>query len=173
MAINYRRSFGLKGPAWSLLALFREDKVGKKVHIVPNGTGWQVKPEGSSIPTSTHRTQQAATDAGTPCCAGAHPAARGLSPVSCLGYLHARPRRAMLRLVLRLPVKWVFDPFVDERYAIARGLSPVCCHSVVVGGDRRCQRANTRWIASGVNRSPSKTTTLLPNSPCDGLWDRR
>jgi hypothetical protein len=86
MAINYRRSFGLKGPAWSLLALIREDKVGKKVHIVPNGTDWQVKPEGSSIPTSTHRTQQAATDAGTPCSVGTHPAARGLSPVSCLGW---------------------------------------------------------------------------------------
>ena len=38
--------------------------MGKNVHIVPNGTGWQVKPEGSSTPTSTHRTQQAATDAG-------------------------------------------------------------------------------------------------------------
>ena len=30
----------------------------------------------------------------------------------------------MLRLVPRLPVKWVSDPFVDERYAIAWGLSP-------------------------------------------------
>ena len=30
----------------------------------------------------------------------------------------------MLRLVPRLPVKWGFDLFVDERYAIARGLSP-------------------------------------------------
>jgi hypothetical protein len=31
---------------------------------------------------------------------------------------------AVLRLVPRLPVKWVSDPFVDERYAIAWGLSP-------------------------------------------------
>ena len=39
------------------------------------------------------------------------------------------------------------------------GTVPVSCHSGVVGGDRRGQRANTRWIDSGVNRSPSKTTT--------------
>ena len=47
--------------------------MGKNVHVVPNGTGWQVKPEGSSTPTSTHRTQQAATDAGKPCSAGTVP----------------------------------------------------------------------------------------------------
>ena len=34
---------------------------------------------------------------------------------------------AVLRLVPHRPVKWVFDPFVDERYAITRGLSPVAC----------------------------------------------
>ena len=38
--------------------------VGKNVHVVPNGNNWQVKPEGSATPASTHRTQQAATDAG-------------------------------------------------------------------------------------------------------------
>jgi hypothetical protein len=50
MAANYAWSFGLKGLAWSLLALFREVKLGKNVQIVPNGTNWQVKPEGSSTP---------------------------------------------------------------------------------------------------------------------------
>lgn len=38
--------------------------MGKNVHVVPNGTKWQVKPEGSATPASTHRTQQAAADAG-------------------------------------------------------------------------------------------------------------
>ena len=33
----------------------------------------------------------------------------------------------MLRLVPRLPVKWGFDLFVDERYAVAWGLPLVSC----------------------------------------------
>lgn len=36
----------------------------KNVHVVPAGRQWAVKPEGSSTPTSTHRTQHAAEDAG-------------------------------------------------------------------------------------------------------------
>lgn len=36
----------------------------KNVHVVPSGTLWQVKQEGASTPTSTHRTQNAATEAG-------------------------------------------------------------------------------------------------------------
>lgn len=38
-------------------------KNGKNVHIVPNGNGWQVKPEGGH-PVSSHRTQGDAEDAG-------------------------------------------------------------------------------------------------------------
>jgi hypothetical protein len=37
MATNYAWSFGLKGLAWSLLAWFREVKLGKNVHIMPAG----------------------------------------------------------------------------------------------------------------------------------------
>jgi len=35
----------------------------KNVHVVPQGEKWAVKPEGQK-PTSTHRTQEAAEDAG-------------------------------------------------------------------------------------------------------------
>ena len=38
--------------------------VKKNVHVVPNGKGWAVKPEGAAKPLSTHRTQGAASDAG-------------------------------------------------------------------------------------------------------------
>ncbi|MBL9080886.1 MAG: DUF2188 domain-containing protein [Planctomycetales bacterium] len=36
----------------------------KSVHVVPSGNQWAVKPEGSSTPTSVHRTQHAAENAG-------------------------------------------------------------------------------------------------------------
>lgn len=36
----------------------------KSVHVVPSGKKWAVKPSGSSTPTSTHRTQRAAAEAG-------------------------------------------------------------------------------------------------------------
>ena len=36
----------------------------KNIHVVPQGNKWAVKPEGSKTPTSTHRTQSAAADAG-------------------------------------------------------------------------------------------------------------
>lgn len=36
----------------------------KNIHVVPQGNKWAVKPEGSKTPSSTHRTQAAATDAG-------------------------------------------------------------------------------------------------------------
>jgi hypothetical protein len=35
----------------------------RNVHVVPQGNKWAVKPEGK-LPVSTHRTQQAAEDAG-------------------------------------------------------------------------------------------------------------
>ena len=38
---------------------------GKDVHVVPNGNGWQVKPEGGK-PVSNHRTQTAANQAAKP-----------------------------------------------------------------------------------------------------------
>ena len=38
--------------------------VKKNMHVVPNGKGWAVKPEGAAKPLSTHRTQRAASDAG-------------------------------------------------------------------------------------------------------------
>lgn len=58
------RPLSVEGLRESLLVDFQEVMVGKNVHVVPNGNNWQVKPEGSSTPTSTHRTQQAAADAG-------------------------------------------------------------------------------------------------------------
>lgn len=36
----------------------------KNVHVVPKGTGWAVKTEGSSQPLSSHRTQTTASKAG-------------------------------------------------------------------------------------------------------------
>jgi hypothetical protein len=36
----------------------------KNIHVVPSGNKWAVKPAGSSAPSSTHRTQQAAEQAG-------------------------------------------------------------------------------------------------------------
>lgn len=36
----------------------------KNIHVVPSGNQWAVKPEGSSQPLSTHRTQRAASEAG-------------------------------------------------------------------------------------------------------------
>lgn len=36
----------------------------QNVHVVPSGAKWVVKPEGGSQPISTHRTQQAAAEAG-------------------------------------------------------------------------------------------------------------
>ncbi|MCW5775355.1 MAG: DUF2188 domain-containing protein [Phycisphaeraceae bacterium] len=36
---------------------------GKNIHVVPHGSGWQVKPEGGG-PVSNHRTQGSAEDAG-------------------------------------------------------------------------------------------------------------
>jgi endonuclease YncB( thermonuclease family) len=36
----------------------------RNVHVVPNGNGWAVKPEGASKPVSMHRTQRAAAEAG-------------------------------------------------------------------------------------------------------------
>jgi hypothetical protein len=36
----------------------------RNIHVVPNGNQWAVKAEGSSKPTSNHRTQAAASAAG-------------------------------------------------------------------------------------------------------------
>ena len=36
----------------------------KNIHVVPSGNKWAVKPEGSSKPTSTHRTQKTAAEVG-------------------------------------------------------------------------------------------------------------
>lgn len=36
----------------------------KNIHVVPNGKGWAVKPEGAEKPLSNHWTQQAAAQAG-------------------------------------------------------------------------------------------------------------
>lgn len=36
----------------------------KNIHVVPSGKKWAVKSAGSKEPLSTHRTQQAAADAG-------------------------------------------------------------------------------------------------------------
>lgn len=36
----------------------------KNVHVVPDGKGWSVKPEGAGKPLSKHRTQKAASEAG-------------------------------------------------------------------------------------------------------------
>lgn len=38
----------------------------KNIHVVPQGNRWGVKPEGAKVPSSTHRTQKAAIDAGRP-----------------------------------------------------------------------------------------------------------
>lgn len=39
--------------------------MGRNQHVVPQGEQWAVKPEGLAQPSSVHRTQQAAIDAGT------------------------------------------------------------------------------------------------------------
>jgi hypothetical protein len=36
----------------------------KNVHVVPHGKGWDVKKEGTSEPSSHHRTQETAVDVG-------------------------------------------------------------------------------------------------------------
>jgi len=36
----------------------------KSVHVVPSGTAWAVKTEGTTKPVSNHRTQRTASDAG-------------------------------------------------------------------------------------------------------------
>jgi len=40
--------------------------VSRRIHIVPNGSGWAVKREGTPRPLSNHRTQENAQDAGRP-----------------------------------------------------------------------------------------------------------
>jgi hypothetical protein len=40
--------------------------MGKDIHIVPSGNGWNVKKAGQATPLSHHRTQSAAEDAGRP-----------------------------------------------------------------------------------------------------------
>ncbi len=39
--------------------------MGRNQHVVPQGDGWAVKPEGIAQPTSVHRTQHAAIEGGT------------------------------------------------------------------------------------------------------------
>lgn len=40
--------------------------MGRNIHVVPSGNGWNVKREGISSPVSHHRTQGAALDAARP-----------------------------------------------------------------------------------------------------------